>query len=52
MLETDPGDESDAKGDVEKAFVGDGEDDKDGRKGQEDDDQSVEIVIDGLEAVQ
>ena len=52
MFETDPGDEGGAEGKVEESFVGDGQDDEDGREGEEDDDEAVEIVIIWLKAVE
>ena len=52
VFETHPGDEGGAEGEVEESFVGNGEDDEDGRKGQEDDDESVEIVVIWVETVE
>ena len=52
MFETDPGDEGGAEGEVEESFVGDGQDDEDGREGEEDDDEAVEIVVVWLETVE
>lgn len=52
VLETDPGDEGGAEGEVEEAFVGYCENDEDGREGKEHDDETVEVVIIRLEAVQ
>ena len=52
VFETDPRDKSDAKGKVEKAFVGDGKDDEGRGKGEKDYDKPVEIVIVGLYAVE
>lgn len=52
MFETYPGDEGGAEGEVEESFVGNGQDDEDGREGEEDDDEAVEIVIIWLEAVE
>ena len=37
MFEADPGDEGHAVGEVEEAFVGDGEDNEGRREGQEND---------------
>lgn len=51
MLQTDPGDESDAESEVKESLIGDGEDDEDRCEGEEDDHQSVEVVVVGLEAV-
>ena len=44
MLETDPGNDCGGEDEVKEAFVGDGEDDKDGRKGEEDYQEAVEVV--------
>lgn len=52
VFETDPGDEGNAEGEVEEAFVGYGEDDEDGGEGKEHDDEAVEVVIVWLEAVE
>ena len=41
MFETHPGDKGGAKGEKEESFVGDGQDDEDGRKGKKDDDEAV-----------
>jgi len=51
VFESDPGKEGDAECEVEEAFVGDCEDDEDGRKRQEDYKQAVEVVIIRFEAV-
>jgi len=51
VFETHPGDEGRAEGEVKEAFVGDGEDDEDGREGEEDDYEAVEIVVVWSEAV-
>jgi hypothetical protein len=52
VLEAHPGEEEDAEGEVEEAFVGDGEDDEGWGKGEEDDDEAVDVVGVGLEAVE
>ncbi len=52
VFEADPGDEGGAEGEVEEAFVGDGEDDEDGGEGEEVDGEAVEVVVVGLEAVE
>lgn len=52
MFETDPGYEGYAKAQIEKAFVGYGEDDKDRSKSQEDDHEAMNVVVVGLKAVQ
>lgn len=52
VLEADPGDEGGAEGEVEEAFVGDGEDDEDRGEGEEDDDEAVKVVVVWAETVQ
>ncbi len=41
MFEADPGNEGGAEGKIEKAFVRDGKNDKDGREGEEDDHKAM-----------
>ena len=45
VFETDPGEERGAKGEIEQALVGNGEDDECRRKRQEENDQPVKIVL-------
>ena len=52
VFESDPGDEEGAERDVEKAFVGDGEDYEGRGEGEEDDDKAVEVVVVWLGSVQ
>lgn len=52
VFKTDPGDEGSAKGEVEKSFVGEGENDEGWRKGEEDDDEAMEVVIVRVETVE
>lgn len=52
VFKTDPGDEGGAEDEVEQAFVGDGEDDEDWGEGEKDDDEAVEVMIIGLQAVE
>lgn len=52
VFQTDPGYERDAESEVKESFVGDGEKNEDGREGQEDDHQAVEVVVVGLKTVQ
>ena len=52
VFKADPGDEGGAEGEVEEAFVGDGEDDEDGGEGEEHDGEAVEVVVFWLEAVE
>ena len=52
MFETYPGDEGGAKCEVEESFVGDGQDDEDGREGEKDDDEAMEIMVIWLVAVE
>lgn len=52
VFETHPGDKRGAEGEVEESFVGYGQDDEDGREGEEDDDEAVEVVVVWLEAVE
>lgn len=52
VFETYPGDEGGAESEVEESFVGDGQDDENGREGEEDDDEAVEIVVVGLETIE
>ena len=52
VFETDPGYEGGAEGEVEEAFVGDGEDDEDRGEGEKNDYQAVEVVAVWLEAVE
>ncbi len=51
MFETNPRNERCTEGEVEESFVGDGEEDEDWRERQEDDHESVEIVIIWVEAM-
>lgn len=52
VFEADPAEEGDGDGEVEEAFVGDGEDDEEGSKGEEGDGEAVEVVVAGLQSVQ
>lgn len=52
MLEADPCYESRTENEIEQPFVGYGKDDEDRRKGQEQDDQAMEIMAVWLEAVE
>lgn len=52
VFESDPRYEGDAKGEVEETFVGDRKNDKGWREGEEDNQESVEVVIAWLEAMQ
>ena len=52
VFEAYPCYEGDAVCEVEEAFVGDGEDDEEGREGEENDHQSVEVVVVWLETVE
>lgn len=52
VFETHPGDKGGAEGEVEESFIGYGQDDEDGREGEEDDDEAVEVVVVWLEAVE
>jgi hypothetical protein len=52
VLHTDPGEKSQAKGKVEEAFVGDGEDYEHRREGQEDDEEAMEVMVARLEAME
>lgn len=52
MFKTNPGDEGRAEGEVEKSFVGDGEDDENWRERQEYYYQSMEIVVVRLKPMQ
>jgi len=51
MFETHPGDDGGAEGEVEEAFVGDGEDDEEWGEGEEDDGEAVEVMVVWLETV-
>jgi len=44
VFEADPGDDCGGEGEVEEAFVRDGEDDEDRGEGEEDDEETVEVV--------
>lgn len=52
MLEADPCDKGSAEDEVKEPFVGDGEDDEDWRESQKQDDEPVEIMAVGLEAME
>ena len=52
MFETNPCNKSSAEGEVEKTFVGKGEDDKGWRKCEEDDDEAMEVVVVWVETVE
>lgn len=52
VFDADPADEGGAEGEVEEAFVLDGEDDEDGGEGEEEDDEAVDVVGVGLEHVE
>ena len=45
MFQTDPAEKGDGDGEVEEAFVGDGEDDEEGTKSEECDGEAVKVVI-------
>lgn len=45
VFEADPGDEGGAEGEVEESLVGDCKEDEGRGKGEEDDDEAVEIVV-------
>lgn len=51
VLETHPAEEAHAEGEVEEAFEGDAEDDEGRRELQEHDDQAVDVVAVGVQAV-
>lgn len=51
VLETHPGEESDAEGEVEESLVGDRKDDEDRGESEEHDEQAVEVVVLGLQSV-
>lgn len=51
MLEARPAEDAEAEGEVEEAFVGDGEDDEGGGELEEDDDESLEVVLVGVTGV-
>lgn len=52
VFEFDPSHKSDTEGEVKEALVGDCEDDKGWRKGQKNDQETVEVVVSWLEAMQ
>lgn len=52
VFEADPAEEGDGDGEVEEAFVGDGEDDEEGTEGEECDGEAVEVVVAGLQNVE
>lgn len=52
MFEADPRDKSSAEDEIEEPFVGYREDDEDGREGQKEDDEAVQIMAVGLEAME
>jgi len=45
VFEADPGEEGYAEGEVEEAFIGDGEEDERGREGEENYDEPVKVVV-------
>ena len=47
MFKANPGDEGGAEGEIKEAFVRDGKDDEGWSEGQEDDDETVEVVTVG-----
>ena len=52
MFQADPGNEGGAEGEVEEAFVGDGEYDEHGSEGQADHSEAVDVVVLRLETVE
>lgn len=52
VLEADPAEEGDCDGEVEEAFVRDGEDDEERAEGKEGDCEAVEVVVLRLERVE
>ena len=52
VFEADPAEEGDGDGEVEEAFVGDGEDDEEGAEREECDGEAVEVVVAGLQSVE
>ena len=52
VFKADPAEEGDGDGEVEEAFVGDGEDDEKGAEGEECDGEAVEVVVAGLQSVE
>lgn len=52
VFEADPAEEGDGDGEVEEAFVGDGEDDEEWSEGEECDREAVEVVVAGLQSVE
>ena len=45
MLNSDPGEEGDAEGEVEESLIGDRQDDEDWGEGEEKNHEAVQIVI-------
>ena len=52
VFEADPAEEGDGDGEVEEAFVGDGEDDEKGTESEESDGEAVEVVVARLQSVE
>ena len=52
VFEAHPAEEGVSDGEVEKAFVGDGEDDEERAEGEEGDGEAVEVVVAGLQSVE
>ena len=52
VFEAHPAEEGDGDGEVEEAFVGDGEDDEEGAESEEGDGEAVEVVVARLQSVE